>query len=74
MKTYSLIAARELKKGDVVRFGDRGACPIEDIGFDQSKMVTGGEMVTSAMAMRLTLINGKMFFVHPGSEIYAISS
>lgn len=72
MKTYSLIAARELKKGDVVRVGDRGACPIDDIGFDQGKMVTGGELVKSAMAMKLTLINGKTFFVHPGSMIYAI--
>lgn len=62
------ILARELKPGTRIRT-EQGFGMVESVELDKTKYVTGGRRKNSAVALKITLHGGAVFFVHPGDEL-----
>jgi len=66
----NLTIARTLKPGTRV-LTKEGFGLIETIDFDRTHLITGGTPLKTAAALKLTLHGGKVYWVHPGDEIYS---
>ena len=63
------IPARNLQPGDIVRLTDDRDGQVVSLEFAENNLIVGGELNKTATALRVTLVDGKTFLIHPGQLI-----